>query len=826
MDVSAENDNNKSGVNYVYIESPYIESGMEQNIVVSLKKEETKLSNPVLILEDEEGNQKEWICEKNIDNLYLFSGEITDEKEKVYKAVSVNTDGMAVTLSHLNSLVQFGVNTLYDGYGENMVPLEADNELLEATIVSVAENGKIESENDIEEALEDAGVMTINPKARTNSSIVIALDPGHDARHAGATANGLLEHELTLKIANYCKEELEKYDNVEIYMTREDESCPYPATASSGKCIEQRAIAAAAAGAQIYVSMHLNAQAGGTTANGAEVIFPNDSWKENVGNQGEALAQSIQDELVKLGLTDRGIYTKDTTIGEIYEDGSISDYYAVQIYNKRNGIPGIIIEHAFITNKNDVNNFLKTEDGLKKLGLADATGIANYLGLSMNSSNTNESQKTIEDGYYYISSGLNDKYTISIENSSIEADVSAQLHTLDYTLSQIFEVKHQGKGKYTIKNVNSQKYLTSEESQDGIQANVCQKAYSNNDSQYWFIQDNVDGTYSFINVANRLALDVRYAEVKNGSKIQTYSSNQTGAQKFWCKKTDVITNGVYSIGLTKNKDFVLDIAGASVADEANLQIYRSNGIEAQSFYLEYEEGYYVIRNTKSGKVLDAKYGGSTSGTNVWQYTENNSAAQKWTIKENEDGSYTIISVLSGLVLDVENGVFQDSTNVQLYESNNTNAQKFCFNEIEYELQGDFYIRSALDDYYVLDVKNGDIADEANVQLYEINETLAQRFEILRSNDGYIIKNVKSGKVLDVKYGGTVSGTNVWQYTRNDTLAQKWDIIRNQDGTYTFISKLNGLALDVTNAICENGSNIQVYEANGTKAQRFKLEKIY
>lgn len=653
LDVSAENVNNKIEVNYVYIEKPHLKSGEEQNIVVSLSEEGAKLVNPVLILEDEEGNQKEWVCEKKVDNLYLFSKEISDEKENIYKAISINANDTVIALSDLNSLVQFGVNKLYDGYGENMVPLGVDNDVSGTAIVTIDENGKIESKNNVEETLANAGVMTINPKAKTNSSVVIALDPGHDATHAGATANGLLEHELTLKIANYCKEELEKYSNVKIYMTREDESCPYPGTASSGKCIEQRAIAAAAVGAQIYVSMHLNAQSGGATANGAEVIFPNDSWKEDVGNKGESLAQSIQDELVKLGLTDRGIYTKDTTIGETYSDGSVSDYYAVQIYNKRNSIPGIIIEHAFITNKNDVNNFLKTEDGLKKLGVADATGIADYLGLSMNSGNTNESRKTIEDGYYYISSGLNDKYTINIEKSSMEADDNAQLHVLDYTLSQIFEIKHQGNEKYTIKNVNSQKYLTSEESQDGIQANVCQKAYSNNDFQYWYIQNNIDGTYSFINAANSLALDVRYAEVKNGSKMQTYLSNQTGAQRFWCKKTDVIKNGVYSIGLTKNEDFVLDISGASVADEAKLQIYRSNGTEAQSFHLEYEEGYYIIRNTKSGKVLDAKYGGITSGTSVWQYTENSSAAQKWTIRENEDGSYTIISALSGLVLDIK-----------------------------------------------------------------------------------------------------------------------------------------------------------------------------
>ena len=61
-------------------------------------------------------------------------------------------------------------------------------------------------------------------------------------------------------------------------------------------------------------------------------------------------------ELTKLGLADRGIYSKDTTINERYPDNSLSDYFAVQIYNKENGIPGIIVEHAFISNSNDVNS--------------------------------------------------------------------------------------------------------------------------------------------------------------------------------------------------------------------------------------------------------------------------------------------------------------------------------------------------------------------------------------------------------------------------------------------------------------------------------------
>ena len=56
-----------------------------------------------------------------------------------------------------------------------------------------------------------------------------------------------------------------------------------------------------------------------------------------------------------------------------------------------------------MTNSNDVNKFLKTESGLKKLGCADATGIAKYLGLSKKSDNTG--WRTINGKTYYYING-------------------------------------------------------------------------------------------------------------------------------------------------------------------------------------------------------------------------------------------------------------------------------------------------------------------------------------------------------------------------------------------------------------------------------------
>ena len=222
--------------------------------------------------------------------------------------------------------------------------------------------------------MSDDGVQT------QSSNIVVALDPGHDSTHAGASANGVLEEVLTLKIAQYCKAELEEYAGVSVYMTRTTADCPHPG-GSSAHDIDQRVADAAAAGASVYVSFHLNSSLS-SAAKGAEIIIPNTNWKPQVGNDGKKLATLIESELVGLGLEERKIYSKNTTVNERYEDGSLSDYFTVQISAKEHGIPGIIVEHAFVTNTSDVNNFLNNEAGLKKLGVADATGIAKYFGLS------------------------------------------------------------------------------------------------------------------------------------------------------------------------------------------------------------------------------------------------------------------------------------------------------------------------------------------------------------------------------------------------------------------------------------------------------------
>ena len=396
-------------LNYLYIESPYVETPATQRIVVSWGDGTENIEEIDLSVEHN-GDTQTWTSVKSEDGVFLYEKAYADGEDGIYTItkLTVKTAEMETSylLSNLGMEAKFGVNETYEGMSE-LQPIEGqpdaeaatDEEQYDVAVMSIDEDGNVMEESSIEDALEKAEVeeygsdediqtyaednaRAVDDSRAVNKNVVVALDPGHDSTHTGAGAKGVREEVLTLKIAKYCKEELEKYANVSVYMTRTTAACPYPSNKNSGGDISDRVYAAAKAGASIFVSFHLNSSTS-TSAKGAEVIVPNDSWKPEVAQQGKELANDIMDELTAIGLQKRSIYSKDTTLAdEKYPDGSKSDYFSVQIAAKENNIPGIIVEHAFVTNTGDVNTYLNNEAGLKKLGVADATGIAKYLGVS------------------------------------------------------------------------------------------------------------------------------------------------------------------------------------------------------------------------------------------------------------------------------------------------------------------------------------------------------------------------------------------------------------------------------------------------------------
>lgn len=216
-----------------------------------------------------------------------------------------------------------------------------------------------------------------------DGKLVIIIDAGHDAYHVGAEGNGIDEEKAVLTIAQACYEELCKYDGVEVYMTRTDMTCPgggKDTDCTATKCNAARVEFADSVDADAFISLHLNVLED-TSFGGAIVYYPNKNYVERFHEEGKELSECIMEQLVDLGLADRGVRTQDSKDNSKYPDGSLADYYGIIRGSKSAGILAVIVEHAFVSNEDDVKEFLNTEEKLKELGIADAIAIAEYYGL-------------------------------------------------------------------------------------------------------------------------------------------------------------------------------------------------------------------------------------------------------------------------------------------------------------------------------------------------------------------------------------------------------------------------------------------------------------
>lgn len=212
---------------------------------------------------------------------------------------------------------------------------------------------------------------------KAGSGLVVVIDAGHGGYDGGAesTFNGVTYSEkyMNLKIAQACRDELQKYYGVTVYMTRDDDTFVK---------LEDRTAYAKSVGADVFVSIHNNSSESGA-ANGATVFYPNSNYNASIGSTGQGLAQSILNNLTQFGLKNNGVQIRNSESGDTYADGSLCDYYSVIRGSKKRGFPGLIVEHAFLSNQSDAEKYLNSDAKLTALGVADAKGIAAYYGLSV-----------------------------------------------------------------------------------------------------------------------------------------------------------------------------------------------------------------------------------------------------------------------------------------------------------------------------------------------------------------------------------------------------------------------------------------------------------
>ena len=384
-----------SMMEYFLVDNPTLTSGSAEHFVLSMN-DANGYSDFSITVQKMDGTTFDLEASEQVDKLVKFTKDFSSADKGEYSVTTLhytyNGEKYYLNFSNLGMDVKFGVDQEYSGYDETLPDMTQDiveDDELNSAVVQVT------SLDDASEEVAE-GIMASNPEAvmalvdensdiatQANEGVTICLDPGHGGNDSGAIGiNNVYEKNLTLKIAQYCKQELEKY-NCHVVMTR---------TGDTNPSLEDRANFAKSQGAQYLISIHLNSAAGGGAV-GAEVYYPNTHWRPDISQNGKNVAQAIQNQLVSLGIRDRGIKFRTIDTNEYpdpyrYDDGSVADYYGIIRNAKYNGLTGMIIEHCFINNVSDYNNYLNSDAKLQKLGVADANGIVSALGLTKESENS------------------------------------------------------------------------------------------------------------------------------------------------------------------------------------------------------------------------------------------------------------------------------------------------------------------------------------------------------------------------------------------------------------------------------------------------------
>jgi len=234
------------------------------------------------------------------------------------------------------------------------------------------------------------------PAIPDENKITIVIDPGHGGRGSTGTysySGKYYERTYTLKLAEKLIPMLEESGLFNVYTTRTDDS---------NVSLPARAFIADEVNADIVVSLHFDGNDSPSVHGSSVIISRHDKYAL------EDLGEMVLDELNKsLGFKKDKVWSRGDSGGDylLYWDSELNwdthgvrtsdglaDYYGLIRWSAKLGIPSMIIEHCYLTNKKECA-IADTDEGLEKIARADADALIEYFS---NHEHTYTEQKMVD----------------------------------------------------------------------------------------------------------------------------------------------------------------------------------------------------------------------------------------------------------------------------------------------------------------------------------------------------------------------------------------------------------------------------------------------
>lgn len=222
--------------------------------------------------------------------------------------------------------------------------------------------------------------VCLAPKvSAAEEKIVVVLDAGHGGYDGGTAVGIRTEKEYNLIMTQYVAEALRNNGNFEVILTREDDTYLK---------FLPRALVALENNADVLISLHCNSSDVPSASGALAIISKIEPFSAYT------LAGKILDSITSaVGLNRRSVETRADTgdsLGVYYWNadlqwdmpsashlGQTSDYFSINTWASKFGIPSIIVEHAYLSNEHD-RELMDKDENLRAIANAEAQAIIDF----------------------------------------------------------------------------------------------------------------------------------------------------------------------------------------------------------------------------------------------------------------------------------------------------------------------------------------------------------------------------------------------------------------------------------------------------------------
>lgn len=159
----------------------------------------------------------------------------------------------------------------------------------------------------------------------------------------------------------------------------------------------------------------------------------------------------------------------------------------------------------------------------------------------------------LKDGWYQIQSAINTNFVLDVYGGFVDNCANIILYENQLSLNQVYLIKKEPNGYYSIQALHSGLYLDVENGSQNVIQYALNGEYGS-DNQLWEIYE-MNGYYRFRSKATGMFLDCTGCVAENGVNIQVWESNNSYAQIFQLQECS-IDGKTYleTIGESENSD--------------------------------------------------------------------------------------------------------------------------------------------------------------------------------------------------------------------------------------------------------------------------------